>query len=198
MSTVLDKRRTKENLRATSGFPIDRRRYTTCHNDDSDLEEDDDDDELAGVPQAVTEKPRDNDAVVLDKSDAKSNQSSDIVSVSDLDSLFYESSYAKGETDHPLTLARLSSPRMWPSSRMSLSHLLASALRLRATNSRRCFGTCTRTGLSSRHGVLWKDTKPVLLRRYRNRTESQNPSPKSVYRLADKVMSSHVPPANSD
>ena len=174
-----DGRRTKENLRATSGFPIDRRRYTTCHNyeDDSDLEEDDDDDELAGVSQAVTEKPRDNDAVVLDKSDAKSNQSSDIVSVSDLDSLFYESSYAKGETDHPLTLARLSSSRMWPSSRMSLSHLLASALRLRATDSRRCFGTCTRTGLSLRHGALWKDAKPVLLRRYRNRTESQNLHP---------------------
>jgi len=104
---VLDERGTKENLRA--GFPTDRKPYTTRYDyeDDSDLEEDDDDDdddeiiddEPAGVPQAVTEKPRDNDVVVLKKSDAKSNESSDIISVSDLDSLFSESSDTKGETE---------------------------------------------------------------------------------------------------
>jgi len=106
--TVLDKRGTKENLRAR--FPTDRKPYTTRYDyeDDSDLEEDDDDDdddgddilddEPAGVPQAVAEKSRDNDVVVLEKSDAKGNESSDIISVSDLDSLFSDSSDTKGET----------------------------------------------------------------------------------------------------
>ena len=103
---MLDERRTKENLRAR--FPTGRKPYTTRYDyeDDSDLEEDDDDDDdildddsLAGVPQAVTEKPRDNDVVVLKKSDAKSNESSDIISVSDLDSLFSGSSDTKGETE---------------------------------------------------------------------------------------------------
>jgi len=103
--TVLDERGTKENLRAR--FPTGRKPYTTRYDyeDDSDLEEDDDDDddilddELAGVPQAVTEKPRDNDVVVPKKLDAKSNESSDIISVSDLDSLFSGSSDTKGETE---------------------------------------------------------------------------------------------------
>jgi len=107
---VLDERRTKENLRAR--FPTDRRPYTTRYDyeDDSDLEEDDDDDddddddivddEPAGVPQVVTKKPRNSsDIVILENSDAKSNEPSDIVSVSDLDSLFSGSSDTKGETE---------------------------------------------------------------------------------------------------
>jgi len=102
---VLDERGTGEHLRAR--FPTDRRPYTTRYDyeDDSDLEEDDYDDddslddELAGVPQAVTEKPRDNDVVVLAKSDAKRSESSDIISVSDLDSLFSGSSDTKSETE---------------------------------------------------------------------------------------------------
>ena len=104
---MLDERGTKENLRAS--FPTDRKPYTARYDyeDDSDLEEDDDDDggddipddEPTAVPQAVTEKPRDNDVVVLEKSDAKSNESSEIISVSDLDSLFSDSSDTKGETE---------------------------------------------------------------------------------------------------
>jgi len=101
---VLDERVTKENLRAR--FPTDRKPCATRYDyeDDSDLEEDDDDNEIpddepTSTPQAVTEKPRDNDVVVLEKSDAKSNEPSDIISVSDLDSLFSESSDTKGETE---------------------------------------------------------------------------------------------------
>jgi len=95
---------TKENLRAV--FPTDRKPYTNNYDygNDSDLEEDDDedilDDEPASTPsQVVTEKPKsDSDVVVLETSDAKSHGSSDIVSISDLDSLF-ESSDTKGETE---------------------------------------------------------------------------------------------------
>jgi len=102
---VLDERRTKENLRAR--FPTDRKPHTTRYDyeDDSDLEEDDDeddilDDEPASPRQVVTKKPRDSsDIVVLENSDAKSNESPDIISVSDIDSLFSGSSDTKGETE---------------------------------------------------------------------------------------------------
>jgi hypothetical protein len=102
---VLGERGAKENLRTR--FPTDRKPYTTSYDyeDDSDLEEDHDeddisDDEPANAPQVVTvtEKPRDKDVVVLEKSDAKDSESSDILSVSDLDSLFSESSDTKAET----------------------------------------------------------------------------------------------------
>ena len=100
---MLDERGTKENLR--SRFPADRKPHSTRYDyeDDSDLEDGDDDDILDDEPasdsQVVTRKPRDNsDIVVLENSDAKINDPSDIVSVSDLDSLFSESSDTKGET----------------------------------------------------------------------------------------------------
>ena len=82
-----------------AGFPTDRRPHTSNYDyeNDSDLE-DDDDDEPASVPQVVTEKPRNHDVVVLEKSDTKNNQSPDIISVSDMDSLFSESSDSKDET----------------------------------------------------------------------------------------------------
>ena len=95
---------TKENLRAR--FPTDRKPYTDNYDyeNDSDLEEDDDediqDDDPASAPQAVTEKPRSSfEVVVLEGSDAKSHGSSDIISVSDLDSLFSGSSDIKGEAE---------------------------------------------------------------------------------------------------
>jgi len=101
---VLDGRGAEDNLRAR--FPTDRK-YSASHYDhenDSDLEDDHDedilDDEPASAPQAVTEKPRSSpDIVVLESSDVKRHGSSDIVSVSDLDSLFSESSDTKGETE---------------------------------------------------------------------------------------------------
>ena len=82
-----------------AGFPTDRRPHTSNYDyeNDSDLE-DDDDDEPASVPQVVTEKPRNHDVVVLEKSDTKSSESSDIISVSDIESLFSESSQTKDGT----------------------------------------------------------------------------------------------------
>ena len=100
---MLDERRVKENLRAR--FPTDRKPYATCYDyeNDSDLEEGDDedilDDEPASDPQVVAGKPRSgSDAVVLENSNAKSHESSDVLSVSDLDSMFSESSDANDET----------------------------------------------------------------------------------------------------
>ena len=92
-----------------AGFPTDRRPYTTDYDyeDDSDLEDDDDndhedtpDDDPPSAPQAITENPRANDVAVLEKSAAKNNESSDMVSVSDIESLFSESSEMKDETEH--------------------------------------------------------------------------------------------------
>ena len=100
---MLDERETKESLRAE--FPTDRKPYANDrgYEDDSDLEEDEEEDilydELAGAPQVATEEPGDNsDAADIENSNAKSNESSDIVSVSDLDSLFSEPS-EKGESE---------------------------------------------------------------------------------------------------
>jgi len=101
---VLDERGAKENLRTR--FPTDRKPYTTRYDyeDDSDLEEDDDnedisDDDPASVPQVVTEKSGNSDVVILEKSDAKSNEPSDVLSVSDLDSVFSESSDTEGRAE---------------------------------------------------------------------------------------------------
>ena len=101
---MFDRRGVKENLRAR--FPTDRKPYTSHydHEDDSDLEEDSDDeditdDEPTSTPQVVTGKPRSSsDVVVPEKSDTKSNESSDILSVPDLDSMFSESSDTKDQT----------------------------------------------------------------------------------------------------
>ena len=104
--TVLDKGGAKENLRAR--FLTDRRSYTSHYDyeDDSDLEDDDDDDEEdipegehASVPQVATDKPRNHNVIILGKSDAKGNESSDMVSVSDMESLFSESPDMKDETE---------------------------------------------------------------------------------------------------
>ena len=101
--TVLNEREAKEDLRAR--FPTDRRPYTTHYDyeNDSDLEEDSDDedisdDEPTSDPQVVTRKLRNNDIVVLERSDAKSNESSDILSLSDLDSVLSGSSGTEDET----------------------------------------------------------------------------------------------------
>ena len=96
--TVLDEKET-ENLKAR--FPTDREQYTADYDyeDDSDLEDDDEDDEPSGaLSQVATEKPGDNsDVTSIENSDAKSNDSLDIVSISDLDSLFSEPFDTKGE-----------------------------------------------------------------------------------------------------
>jgi hypothetical protein len=103
---VLGAGETKENLRVR--FPTDRKPYTNDYDyeDDSDLEEDDEsddendvlDNEPADAPHVAAEKPRNNsDGVTFETPDAKNSESSDIISVSDLDSLFSEPSDTKGE-----------------------------------------------------------------------------------------------------
>ena len=98
---MLNEAGARENLRTR--FPADRKPYKTRYDyeDDSDLEEDYEnedipDDDPASVPQVVTEKSGNSDAVILEKSDAKYNEPSDILSISDLDSVFSESSDTKG------------------------------------------------------------------------------------------------------
>jgi len=204
---VLDDRGTKENLRVR--FPTDRRPYTTRYEyeDDSDLEVDDDDDgdgdilddESAGVPQAVTEKLRDNNVVVLEKPNAKSNQSSDIISVSDLDSLFSESAETKGETE------------IAPShvGKVVVIEDVAFVTYVPSSSSRECTKiTCNRFQAMLRYLYTdeiefapWGSVERRKARALEKISESYGipkPSPKSVYRLADKVTSSHVPHANSD
>ena len=99
---MLDGREAKENLRAR--FPTDRRPYTDGYDyeDDSDLEEDDEedvlDDEPAAPPQVAMERPKNSsDAVGVENSGANNDDTLDIVSASDLDSLFSQSSDPKGE-----------------------------------------------------------------------------------------------------
>ena len=101
---MLDEREAKDNLRAR--FPGDRRHYTDDYDyeDDSDLEEDDEedtlDDEPTAPPQIAKEKPRNSsDAVGIESSGGKNDEALDIFSVSDLDSLFSESSDTKGEVE---------------------------------------------------------------------------------------------------
>ena len=104
---MLDKGDPKQNLRAR--FPTDRKPYANCYDceGDSDLEEDDDEDipddrPTVNAPQVATEKPRnDSDVIGLQNSDGKCNEISDVVSVSDLDSLFSDPSDSKGETETP-------------------------------------------------------------------------------------------------
>ena len=98
---MLKERKTTENLR--SRFPINREPYTIDYDyeDDSDLEgsgEDIPDDESIATPQIAMEKlADDSESVVVEKSDTRSgNEPSDIISISDLDSLSSEPPDEKG------------------------------------------------------------------------------------------------------
>ena len=204
---MLDEGRTGENLRAR--FPTNRRPYTTHYDyeDDSDLEEDDDDDdgdilddESAGVPQAVMEKPRDNDVVVLEKSDAKSNEPSDIVSVSDLDSLFSGSSDTKGETETTSSAHIGKVVVIEDVAFVTYVGLPSPYTRTKITCNR--FQAMLRYLYTDEiEFAPWGSTERRKSRALEKISESYGipkPSPKSVYRLADKVTSSYVLPANSD
>jgi len=98
---VLDERGAKENLRTR--FPTDRRPYTDSYDyeDDSDLEWDGEEGTVDDEPAtAATDKPKSSSNVAsIENSDAKSDEALDMVSVSDLDSLFSESSDTKGEAE---------------------------------------------------------------------------------------------------
>jgi len=206
---VLDRKGAKENLRVR--FPEDRKPYANRYDyeDDSDLEEDDDDgdgdgndileDEPAGDPQAVTEKPRDSDIVVLEKSDARSNEPSDIISVSDLDSLFSDSSDTKGGT-------KTASPAHV--GKVAVIEDVAFVTYVRLPSPYACAKiTCTRFQAMLRYLYTdeiefapWGSTERRKARALEKVSESYGipkPSPKSVYRLAEKVTNSRVRSANS-
>ena len=103
--TVLDECKSKENLR--SRFPGNGKHYTDSYDygDDSDLEDDDEedvsDDEPEISPRVATEKPGNHspEPPATDDSNAKKNEPSDAISISDLDSLFSESPDTKHETE---------------------------------------------------------------------------------------------------
>ena len=101
--SVLDHRETKENLRAQ--FPVDKK-YYTCdygYDADSDLEEDEDwDSPNVEDVQVVTSKDtgdKSDSGTLVETSDAKNNESSDIISVSDVDSMFSDSAHSRAGTE---------------------------------------------------------------------------------------------------
>ena len=101
--TVLDECKSKDNLRTR--FPANRKPYTSNYDyeDDSDLEEDDEedvsDDESAVPPRVAAEKSGNHlsEIATIENSDAKRIESSDVISVSDLDSLFSDPPDTKDE-----------------------------------------------------------------------------------------------------
>ena len=108
-AAVLDKKETKENLR--TGFPVDRKPYTGDYDydDDSDLEEDEDwdssdiEDSQVIPEKGKTDQPDSATVVNSRDSDTKGNESPDIISVSDVDSLFSDSDDTKTRTEIPTT-----------------------------------------------------------------------------------------------
>ena len=103
--TVLDECKSKENLRTR--FPANRKPCTNNYDyeDDSDLEEDDEDDvsdDESVVPsRVVTEKSgnRSSKIAIVENPDAKNSEPSDVISISDLDSLFSEPPDTKDEVE---------------------------------------------------------------------------------------------------
>jgi len=106
--TVLDRRETRENLRAR--FPADMKPYTNDYDyeDDSDLEDDDDDEGVLDgakpedAPLVVAGKPgNSSDVVGPDAKSTDEHSDPDVISVSDIDSLFSDSSDIKGASSEP-------------------------------------------------------------------------------------------------
>jgi hypothetical protein len=98
---------------------------------------------------------------------------SDALLVSDLDSMSSESSDTKGETEtassaHVGKVVVIEDVAFV--TYVSVSHLSDVCAKTTCNRFQACFGTCTRTRLSSRHGAPRNDAGPVLLRRYQNRT----------------------------
>ena len=190
-------------------FPTNRRPYTTRYDyeDDSDLEEGDDDDddgdilddESAGVPQVVTEEQKNSsDIVVLESSDVKGNESSDIISISDLDSLFSGSSDMKGETE---TASHVGKVVVIEDVAFVTYVGLLSPYALTKITCNRFQAVLRYLYTDEIEFAPWGSTERRKARALEKILESYGipkPSPKSVYRLADKVTNSHMPPADSD
>ena len=124
----------------------------------------------------MTEKSRIDllEPVGIETSVAKSSEASDVISVSDLDSLFSESPDAKDEIG-PVHVGKVvvieDVAFVTYVTRLSFWHIHQES---RLLDSRLCFVICTRTRLSSPHGDPRKDAKPALSRPYLNPTEFPN------------------------
>ena len=106
---MLDERTVKENLRVR--FPIEKEPYTSGYEyeDDSDLEDDDDDDDASDSDDEPTpasqiaggKSGNYSEHVTIENSSSKgdSSQGSDIISISEFDSVFSESSDTNSETN---------------------------------------------------------------------------------------------------
>lgn len=101
---MLDQKEITENLRTR--FPADSKSYTGDYDydADSDLEEDEDwdssDVEDIQVPSKGRSDKSDSATLIGSKtSDVKGNESPDVISVSDMDSLFSDSADTKAETE---------------------------------------------------------------------------------------------------
>ena len=93
MFAVFDRKEAKENLRAR--FPVDRRSYTSDYgyDADSDLEDDEDCDFCDSEDSEVVQEKGESEktgpsAGKMQSSDERENASSDVVSISDMESLF--------------------------------------------------------------------------------------------------------------
>ena len=194
--TALGERESKEDLRAK--FPVDRKPYTDNfdYEDDSDLDDDDEDvifdDEPVGAPQVTTEEPgnTDDDIITVGNSDAKTREPSDIISVSDLDSLFSGSPDA-GSEGGAATSAHIGKVVI-----IEDVAFVTSACFLPFDAYTKI--TCDRFQASLRYlytGEIefapWGSAERRKARSLEKISEAYGipkPSPKSIYRLADKVM----------
>ena len=178
-------------------FPKDRKAYTNDYDyeDDSDLGEDDEDDvfddESTGAPQVTVGQQgnTDNDIIAIENSDAKTNEPSEIISISDLDSLFSGSLDAGDEA------------RIAPSAHIGKVVIIEDVAFITSVGFLP-FDACTEITCNRFQALLrylytgeiefaqWGSTERRKARSLENVSESYGipkPSPKSVYRLAHKV-----------
>ncbi|KAF9793428.1 hypothetical protein BJ322DRAFT_1103822 [Thelephora terrestris] len=179
LGALLDDRKTKENLRVR--FPTEREPYTSGYDydEDSDLEDDDEDaSDLDDGPTAASQVAGGKsgnypEPVAFEIPDAKSNdsQASDIISVSEFNSLFSESSDTKDETN-PAPSAHVGKVIViedvaFTTFQALLRYLYTNEIEFAPWGSTERREARTRETVSEPYGI-------------------PKPSPKSVYRLADK------------
>ena len=189
---VLDRKETKEDLRTR--FPAGSKPHIDDYDydADSDLEEDEDwdssdiEDSQAVPEKRKSEKSNSGTSIGCQYPDAKYNEPSDVISISDVDSLLSDSTDTKAEggvtptrtPTHIGTVVVIDDVAFVTYVRPSVSVL--QAFQSRATGSRRYFVTCTRTKSSSRRGDPRREgrhaltRKPPTLTKLRNR--HRNPS----------------------
>ena len=197
--TVLDRQETKGNLR--SGFPVDRKPYTAGYDydADSDLEEDEDwyssnvEDSQVAPAEGDRDKSDSGTLVGRENPDTKGNEPSDVVSISDVDSLFLDSIDTKTEAEVPVT------PTPTHTGTVVVIDDVALVTSVYFSFSCTHFLTlCDRFQALLRYLYTneiefapWGSAERRKVRAHEEIAESHEtpkPSPKSIYRLADKVV----------